>query len=214
MRKLFSFLSGIILIGLTIGLLVVACATYDMMGDAKIKPYFFQPTPLSQRRVEAPKTISDLGDTAIRNMLVYKYINEYFYVVPNPSDIETRIKGQYSNGMPTALRGMSTKSAFDYWVQHESKTIQDLSSKGIMRTIDVKNITVGATGHLIVDYELKTWFTANDMYAVPVTTRGRIYMDVRYTPGIQDDWTALRRLEHGMDAASVFKFMVVNVEQE
>lgn len=195
-------------------MVAVACGIYDFTSAFKIEPYFFQPGALSQRRVENPKTISDLGSDTVRNMLVYKYVNEYFYVVPNSSDIVSRIKGVYPNGMPTTLRGMSANPAFDYWIKNQSKQIEELSSKGVMRTVTVKNISVGITGHLIVDYELKTWFNANDMYETPTATQGRIYMDVQYTPGVRDDTVALERLEKGMDAASVFKFKVINVEQE
>ena len=214
MKKLISFLSGIVLIAIAIGMVGAACIIYDTTNSSEIKPYFFQPNTLSQRRVDDPKTVSDLGDETVRNMLIYKYVNEYFYVVPNQKEIDSRIKGYYSPRTPTVLRGMSAKPAFDYWVKNESERIRELSSKGVMRTIDVKNISVGATGHLIVEYELKTWFTANDMYETPTITRGRMYMDVRYTPGTYQDTAALERLERGVDAASVFNFTVLNVEQE
>lgn len=214
MRKLLSFLSGIILIAFAIGMVGVVCIVYDTADSSEIKPYFFQPNTLSQRRVDDPKTVADLGDEMVRNMLIYKYINEYFYVVPNQKEIDSRIKGTYPSGNSTVLRGMSAKPAFDYWVKNESEKIRELSARGIMRTIDVKNISVGATGHLIVEYELKTWFTANDMYETPTTTRGRMYMDVRYTPGTRQDTVALERLERGVDAASVFNFTVLSVEQE
>lgn len=230
MKRILNFFVAVLLLALTLGMIVMAVTIYYAGNKSHTTTKFFSVNALQDERIENPKTTDDLGDIVVRNMLVEKYVTEYFYVIPDVQNVEQRIQGYYTKLYPckwclfdkdamhpklitTPLYGMGTP-AFKQWKESEALKIEQLAKNGALRTVDVINIDVGETGYLIVDYELKTWFTGNNMYETPTTTKGRLYMDIEYTPGTKQTTETLQRLEDGWDAASAFNFAVRDVIQE
>ena len=202
MKKALYFLVGLLLLALMLGWLVLSGAIYDTGNRLHQTPHFFSVNALATERINEPKTLTELGDLTIRDMLIKKYVTEYFYVIPDTKNVEQRIKRH------------KTQPTWREWMEKQSDEIMELAKDGVMRTVNVTDIKNGDAGYLIVDYELKTWFTANDMNEVPTITRGRLYIYAQYTPGVDESFTNLNRLEKGYDAASVFNFAFGSVIQE
>lgn len=230
MKRILNFFVAVLLLALTLGMIVMAVTIYNAGDKSHTTTKFFSVNALQDERIKDPKTIDDLGDIVIRDMLVKKYVTEYFYVIPDVQNVEQRMQGYYTKLYPckwclfakdgmrsekiyTPLYGVGV-SAFNKWKESEALKIKQLAEKGVLRTVNVTNIDVGETGYLIVDYELKTWFTGNNMYETPTTTKGRLYMEIEYTPGTKQTAEILQRLEEGWDAATAFNFAVRDVIQE
>ncbi len=227
MKRILSLLVAFLLLALMLGILVVTVAIYDTGNKSYTTTKFFSVNALQYERIDEPKTTGDLGDIVIRDMLVKKYVTEYFYVIPDVKNVEQRMQDYYTKLFPckwclfdkdgmrpkiiiTPLYGVGV-SAFNKWKESEALKIKQLAEKGALRTVNVTSIEVGETGYLIVDYELKTWFTGNNIYETPTVTKGRLYMDVKYTPGTKQTAEILQRLEDGWDAATAFNFIVGEV---
>ena len=68
---------------------------------------------------------------------------------------------------------------------------------------------------VIVEYELKTWDSPNDVMAMPDVTRGVLYMDITKKPiRVLQTADALDRLKNGVDPVSAFTFGVLDVIQQ
>ena len=202
MNKALNFLIGLLLLALMLGWVVVSGAIYNIGNRLHQTPHFFSVNALALQRVDEPKTLTELGDLTIRDMLIKKYVTEYFYVIPDTQNVEQRIKRH------------KTQPAWQEWMEKQSDEIMKLAKDGAMRTVYVTDIKNGDAGYLIVDYELKTWFTANDMSEVPTTTRGWLYMAIEYVPGVDESFENLNILEGKRDAAYAFKFYVRDIIQE
>lgn len=227
MKRILNILVVFLLLVLMLGMIIVTVAIYDAGNKSHPTTKFFRVNALQEERIAKPKTSDDLGDIVVRDMLVKKYVTEYFYVIPDVKNVEQRMQGYYTKLYPckwclfdkdklrpkiirTPLLGIGP-TAFNKWKESEALKIKQLAKKGVLRTVDVTNIEVGETGYLIVDYELKTWFTGNNMYETPTVTKGRLYMEIGYTPGTIQTAETLQHLEDGYDAASAFDFAVGNI---
>ena len=87
-----------------------------------------------------------------------------------------------------------------------------------MRTVKVidKIFQPNGSKYWIVNYELKTWEKPNDFSVAPTITRGTLYMDIYYEPGLRKnvDMEILHNhLEEGGDPARVFDFKVNRIIQ-
>lgn len=212
MKKLLVFFVSLILLVLTGVAIYFAGGIFDAGVNQRVYPFFFQPNNLSSQRPGAPQTPEYIGDSEFRDMLVRKYITEYFFASPDAEDIAKRTSSQGT------LSIMSSQGVFEGWLNNEAVTIQKLAEDKSMRTVKVidKIFQPNGSKYWIVNYELKTWEKPNDFSVAPTITRGTLYMDIYYEPGFPknaDIEKIHNYLEEGGDPASVFDFKVNRIIQ-
>lgn len=212
MKKILLFLLGLILVAMSGGAIYLAGAIYDATSSQRIIPYFFQPNNLSEHRPGTPETPTEMGEMEFLDLLVRKYVTEYFYVAP---DVENIARRMGANG---ALGRMSSRSVFDSWLNGEARTIQEMAGNKVFRTVRViDRVTrpVNST-YWIVNYELTTWNGPNNFGVIPQKSRGTMFMDITYEPRMLSniDIRALHDyLENGGDPCTVFHFRVNEIIQ-
>ncbi|MBR4475473.1 MAG: hypothetical protein IKP05_02210 [Alphaproteobacteria bacterium] len=215
-RKLITFLASLVLIALTIAMLFLASAIYDSAKKSSVDTYFFQTNRLSEMRPGAPVTPAELGETAMREMLIKKYVTEYFYAIPDIENIARRMT------RASTLAWMSTPAVFNDWLDSEAIEIQALTDKKMMRMVEIDGeiYKPADSDFWIVPYVLYTWETPNDMDTNPIVTHGTLLLDVFFAPGITDKFDVGNYLKHdynrfepGRDPATIFRFGVRNLEQ-
>ena len=212
MKKLIMFLTGLILLALTGMSMYLAGNIFDAGTNQTIYPFFFQPNNLSSQRPGTPQTPEDLGDSDFMDLLVRKYITDYFYAAPDTENIAIRTSKQ------SALSRMSSPAVFEEWLNNESAVIQKLAEAKSLRTVQVidKIFQPNGSKYWVVNYELKTWEKPNDFSVVPTVKRGTMYMDITYKMGMRTDVdieTLHKYLEEGGDPAAVFDFFVQKIIQ-
>ncbi len=209
MKKLIMFLSGLLLMVLMCGALVLTGVIYDTGAKTTVNTYFFQPDDNAIRRPGVPVSDLTLGADKMRERLIAKYITEYFYVTPDMSDVTRRREGR------TSLRRMSLRDVFNTWLQKVAPEIEDLAKNRALRTVSLISVTPDTNNkYWIVNYELRTWRAPNNFASAPDVTRGTIYLGINYAPGMRDTvgkQSVEDYLESGGDPAAVFKFVVIDV---
>ncbi len=210
MKKLIMFFAGLILIALMFVALCMAGAIYDAGRGMVVEPWFFQINNLSSMRIGVPASVADIGDAKIREMLIRKYVTEYFYALPDITNITQRMNGD------TAIYKMSTSNVFTDWQNGEAQVIKSLAEDRAMRLvfIDGQVYKPDGSNYWIVPYRLVTWPAPNDFSSSPIVTRGQIFLDIYDEPGVRPDMGKLsinEYLERGYDPAAVFKFRVTDV---
>ena len=209
------FFGGLVLIALTIAMLFLTSAIYDSAKKSSVDTYFFQRNLRSVERTGAPIAPAELGETAMREMLIKKYVNEYFYAIPDSEDIAIRM----TSG--SILGRMSTSEVFTKWLEGEAEKIQYLAEEKMMRTVEINGeiFKPDDSDYWVVPYVLYTWEKPNDMTAMPVVTRGTLLMNVFYAPGTRETIDVGNYLKHSYnrfesryDPAAIFKFGVMDLE--
>lgn len=210
-RKLVIFITGLVLLGVVFAAVALSGAIYDAGSKLTVDTFFFQPLNLSSQRVDAPEDPAQMGETRIRDILIKKYVSEYFYVHPGMADIAARMQ----QGSP--MYYLSTPDVFSQWKSGEAQNIQRLAEKNAFRTATVVGeiLKPADSDYYVAEYELHTWGRPNDMSAAPVVTRGRLHLALQYESGIRE--SLLRRGIHrhlagGGDPAVMFKFRVTAVK--
>lgn len=204
------FFAGLVLLVLTFIALYTTGAIYDAGSNLTVQPYFFQPNNLSERRLGKPLTAEEIGDSKFMDMLVRKYVNEYFYAAPDPENLARRTRGN------STLASLSSAKVFDEWLATEGQTIQKLAEEKSLRIVSIIDeiYKPADSDYWIINYELKIWSKPNDFSIIPETNRGTLYMKIRYEPGMRKDVdleTIHDFLENGGDPAVVFQFRVEEV---
>ena len=217
MRKLIMFLFGLLLLALTVAMLFLTSAIYDTGNAESIATYFFQTNEWSFTRPGEPVRALEIGETAMREMLIKKYVTEYFYAIPDPENIAVRA------GARSILARMSSTNVFNNWVNGEAESIKTLAENAMMRTvmIDGEIFKPADSDYWVVPYILRTWTTTNDMDAKPQIERGMLLLDVAYEPGTRKETLDIgnylkhsyNRFETGYDPAYIFRFKVLNLER-
>jgi len=209
MRKIVSFFIGLCIVALMLGSIVGAGAIYDAARRIKIVTYFFQPNNQSVERVGVPATPADLGADKMRRALVEKYLTEYFYVIPDSANVESRMNAH----SPLAM--MSTSDVFNNWLEFEAVRIQELAEAGAFRTVRiVGDLEKPADSDFwTVEYEMKTWMRPNDMAEEPLVTRDVLYMGLgdQNLMDFRENMDITRYLETGGDPAIIFRFGVTAI---
>ena len=212
MKKLIMFFSGLILLCLTFGMIVVGAAIYDTASQQTVDTFFFQPSNLSSERIGVPAAISDLSNDKIREMLVEKFVTEYFYVIPDMVNVTQRLGGQIG------LRAMVSENVFKQWLNTTGSDISAMAANKAMRIARMVDMRLpqDSENWWEITYELITWDVPNDLAHDPIITRGTMNINMRYEPGFWRDTNGKEidigtRLESGDDPASLFKFRVFDV---
>lgn len=210
MKKLIMFLAGLVLMLIMFASLFLAGAIYDTGKKASVETYFFQPDNSFENRPGVPASPSDLGIDKVCNMLISRYITEYFYVIPDVSNVEARMAGH------TSLRTMTDNDAFEYWQQNVAPTILEMAEQRKLRLVKLTNVekAVDEKNYWIVEYDLITWDKSNDLSVQPTVTPGQVYLNMFCNPGMRTELNGQsieELLEQGKDPASAFKFGVWTV---
>lgn len=220
MKKLIMFFGGLVLIALTICMLFLVSAIYDSVKKTSVDTYFFQTNLQSAMRTGMPETPEQIGETAMREMLIKKYVNEYFYVIPDSENIANRMTKN------STLARMSNRGVFDAWLDTTAEEIKDLADERKMRIVDIDGeiFKPADSDYWIVPYVLYTWNSSNNMNVMPTVTRGVLHMDVAYEPGVRTMLNGstfdigkylqrgYNRFDSGFEPAVIFKFRVNQLE--
>ena len=214
MKKLIMFLSGLVLLCLTFGMVVVGGAIYDTASQQTVDTFFFQPANLSSQRIDAPKSIDELSSDEIRAMLVDKFITEYFYVIPDIQNVTARQEGSIG------LRRMVSTGVFNNWNETIAPEIAEMATNGVLRMarlVDME-LPVDSENWWTITYELTTWPMPNDLSHNPEIKRGVMYIKLAYQPGIRptmygEKFDMGKFLESGGDPSLMFMFRVDEIEQ-
>lgn len=212
MKKLVIFLSVLLLMLIMFASLFLTGAIYDTGKKTTVETYFFQPDDNFEDRPGVPATSDDFGSDKVRNMLISRYITEYFYVIPDVSNVEARMTGH------TSLRIMTADAAFEYWQQNIAPTILEMAEQRKLRLVQLTNVeeVTDEKNYWIVEYDLITWDKPNDMSVQPTVTHGQVYLKLFYHPGMRTKITINGQgkksieefLENGNDPAAAFRFGV------
>ena len=212
MRKLILFFTGLLIFVGALASIVVAAAIFNSGRQIGVTTYFFQPNNLSIMRVGVPRPVSELGVKEMRQRLVEKYISEYFYAIPDTSNITSR------RAPKSILARMSSSAVFNDWLRPdgEGTYIQELAQSGAMRTVRVVNdiYQPADSDWWVVEYELTTWPRSNDMATEPIVTRGFLDLGI-YDKDLLEfrpDYNIEKLLDSGIDPAWLFRFVVTYIE--
>ena len=214
MKKFIMFLSGLLLMLVMFAALFLSGAIYDTGKKTTVETFFFKPDDSFEYR---PDVVSpnDLEADEIRNMLISRYITEYFYVIPDVQNVEERISGD------TSLAAMSSDEAFTYWKENVAPTIKQMAEDGKLRLVQLTNVEKAEheKNYWIVEYNLITWEKPNDMSVTPTVIPGQVYLNLFYEAGMRTkiningskEQPIEELLEEGADPAIAFRFGVWTV---
>lgn len=211
MKNLIKILAGVSLVALMCGALFLSSAIYETSNKATVETYFFQPDYSFDRRQSTPKALQDLSDDELRNMLLGKYLIEYFYVTPDVSDITRRMEKKGT------LATMSSGKVFTDWLENIAPKIEEMAKNNMLRTVSLVSIEpqAGSDKYWRVEYELKTWTHPNDLAASPEVTRGVLFMEIEFRRRLREIYKkqglAEQKLEEGGDPAPLFAFGIVDI---
>lgn len=208
MRKLIAFLSGLLLLLIMFAALCLSGAIYDAGQKTAIDTYFFQPNEYYADRVDVPSTPADIGSDAMRDMLIAKFITEYFYVIPDVNNIAQR-----TNLKTSVIKIMARDDVFQEWVTKVVPTLQQMAEEKKLRTVSVTNIYAAPdqANYWIVEYELVTWEKPNDFSVLPIVTNGQMYIKLLYEDGLRrpiKKESIEQTLESGRDPSVVFRIRI------
>ncbi len=212
MKKIIGYIIGFLTILTVFGMICFVSVMYDVNDKIAVEPYFFRTGMLAINQTSIPQTISEIGESKLRDWLIQKFVKEYLYVVPDVENVARRTSGDRA-----ILPYMMTAKAFKQWQQDIVPQINDLASNGGMRTVHVFNEIFKPSGsnYWRVDYELKTWNNPNDMDEVPEKTRGTMYVRISNEDAIgqlKQPFADVRDLLiKGVDPAFAFRFTVSDV---
>jgi hypothetical protein len=213
-RNLFKSLSGVFLLSVMFASLYLSAAIYDVSKKTTIDSFFFQPNEFYADRLGTPETPLGLGKDVMRNMLIERFITEYFYVIPDIDNVKQR-----SDRKTSLMFKMSSSTVFSDWKKHIVPTLQKMAEEKKLRTASLTGITKAPNqaNYWIVDYDLKTWDKPNDFSVQPVVTHGQLYLKVAFTQGLRTKLelkkgeTIESILESGVDPAAVFRIGIMAV---
>ena len=217
MRRLAWFLIGILILVAMFGLLFFSGAIYDAEKKYTVETFFFEPNTQSGLRITPPVVADNIPDKVLRELIIKRFVNEYFYVVPDIDNANMRQSFKNTDNTETALWGLSYNSPKVHkdWVENIAPQIIELAGKNAMRMVEVTNIAESESGHLVIEYLLKTWPNSNDVMALPEITRGVLYLSIKKQPiRVKQSQEALDRLQRGVDPVSAFTFEVEDVVQQ
>lgn len=216
MKKIVKFLFFVVILLTMFGMIFLTSAIYDTVPKLNVETFFFQSENEYVKRTAEPIKISDFKTEQLRNMLLEKYLIEYFYVVPNEQNIILRQNKQ------TPLWSMSTPSVFEAWQKNVLPEIKSLAENGVLRMVKLVSIEdtpsdMKKMPYSKVEYELKTWEKPNDLLSPPVVSKGTIFMRIHFLPYMMKTVRGkpvLEYLESGKDPAGVFSFGIADIANE
>jgi len=211
MKKLLLIFAGFLILVTMLGLLFFSGAIYDTEEKHTIETFFFEPNTQPERRIKTPVSADDVPENFLRDILISRFVNEYFYVIPDTENANTRTALNSKSILRTNARAIVAEK----WLENVAPQIEELSAKNAYRTARVTDISKSESGHLVIKYELKTWLQPNNILEKPEVTEGYLYLHISSEPiKVRQTQEALDKLEQGYDPMSAFSFGVLDVEQD
>lgn len=215
MNKVVMFLMGIVILVVISAAMFFTGAIFDASNKQSVRTYFFQGNNFSYQRPGLPLSPKQLGESQLFNLLVQKYVTEYFYVLPELADIERR----ESNVGP--LNTMSNNAAtFNKWKETVAPEIREMAQAGMLRTVSVST-PLKYGDFYQVEFELTTWQYPNDMDEMPTISSGVMQFKVAKRLSMTESSLAETnvemlkqlhaRIKEGYDPVGVFNFRVSDV---
>lgn len=207
---------GFGLLVVMLGLIFFTGAIYDAENKHSIETYFFEPNNRSGERVDVPIAPTNMTQNYLRERIIEHFLHEYFYVVPDENNARARTQNfRDTNNTQTMIGAMTNSSVQKQWQEKIAPQIMNLAERHGFRTVQLLNISESESGHLVVDYKLKTWDTPNNVMLRPVETVGRMLLNVSKQPiQVVQTETTLRLLQKGTDPVAAFSFGIQDVVQE
>ena len=217
MKRLVAFLLGFATMVMVFGAIYVAASIYDTNEKFVVEPRFLRTSVQSNDLPGMPHPWSQVRKRRLRDWLIQKYVTEYFYIIPDQTDLERRAERKNNS----VLSIMSSPEAFDYWKKNYLPKMRELVKNGARRTVAVFDqiYKPSESDYWRVEYELKTWYKPNDMSENPTITRGTMYIDlgdeerIRHIGDIKEG-NVQDALLRGIDPAVVFFFQAQRVVVE
>ena len=216
MNKVKYILIGFCMLVVMLGLVFFTGAIYDAENKNKIETYFFEPNNKSSDRISIPLSPDNMTQNALREKIMEHFLYEYFYVIPDENNARMRTMDfRNTDGTPTPLGAIVRERARTQWATNVGPDIMDLATKHGMRTVELLGLSESESGHLVVDYKLKTWNQSNDVLARPIETTGRLLLYIENKPiTVKQTQETLDYLQRGVDPVSAFDFYIHDVIQE
>ncbi|MFQ6759917.1 MAG: hypothetical protein ACLRFM_00740 [Alphaproteobacteria bacterium] len=218
MREYKNILIGVCMLTVMLGMVFFTAAIYDAESKNKIETYFFEPNNKSSDRIKIPVSPDNMTQNELREKIVEHILHEYFYVIPDEDNARMRVQEfRNTDGKIILLSpdAMAAPNVGKKWATTVGPEIMELAAKRGLRTVELLGVSESESGHLIVDYKLKTWNTPNDVMARPIETTGRLLLNVVNQPiTVRQTQEALERLQNGDDPVSAFTFRILDVVQE
>lgn len=216
MRRLALILVGLLILVMMLGLLFFSGAIYDAEKKYTIETFFFEPNAQSARRISPPVSADNIPDKVLRELIIRRFVNEYFYVIPDINNATKRQNFKNTDGTETALWGLSNDpKIYQEWAETVAPEIIELAGQNALRIVEVTGISESESGHWVVNYMLKTWNQPNNVLALPEITTGSLYLNVKKQPiRVRQSQEALDRLQRGVDPVSAFTFEILDVVQK
>jgi len=214
-KSVLIFVAAILLVAM-LGSLFFAGAIYDAENKADIDTFFFEPGISPDQRIEMPVDAENIPVNRLRQMLISRFVNEYFYVIPVVENATARsnLAGADSKSV-SPLVGLSAPNVTKKWQQTVAPDIVKMTEDKMLRFVDVRKISEAESGHLTVEYELRTWTRPNDVLAKPEIEKGTMYIELKDQPlKVDNSQETVQNLQEGYDPASAFKFFILSVERD
>lgn len=217
MKRLFGYIIGLLTLVAVFAMVFVAGGLYDNASKITVEPYFLRTSLTGVSASDVPRSVDEVGQRRLRDWLIQKFVNEYFYVVPDVENIAMR---EQMGNLKAVLYYMSDRrsNVFKNWVNGEAQKIHKMAEDGVLRTVTVFDEIVRPTSdsdYYMVEYELKTWYKPNDIDQVPEITRGRMYISLGDNSyGIQPVENIQYASGIGANPALWFTFWVKDVQFE
>lgn len=213
MNKALKSLSVLFLLLTMFAALCLSAIIYNTSENMSVTAYFFQPALRYRQRFGTPESLDTLDENVIRTMLLERFITEYFYVIPDITNIEQRTK-------KTSLLSLITSpKVFKQWNEDIVPKLKNMASKKQLRTVSLNRIeeAPNQVGYWIVDFNLKTWEKPNDFSVQPVITTKRLYIRLSFIDDffmnkILKGQTIGQALENGMDPILKTQVMITAVD--
>jgi len=221
MKKLIAFFIGFFLVLLSFVALFLMSIIFNGSDKVQIKSYIFQPALRSYERFSNLQAAKDINPTKLRDILVQKYVTEYFYVLPLEQNIKNRTSLQTA-----PLRYISTRTVFDSWLKTQAKTIEQMTTEKQFRTVEfpVNAIYVEDVPNkpnikkYTIKYITKTWPATNSIADnnQPIVEYKLLRLEALFTPDLKKETTSKKLkkdLNSGKDPVSLFNFVVTAIER-
>lgn len=186
---------------------------FDASRNFAINSVIFQPADLSRDRIEKPIALDALDDNFVRNNLIKKYVHEYFYITPDEADMARR------HSASGALARMSDGAVFLEWNEKVAPDMKKLAEKNVLRRVVVNEISaLPGSEYLRITYELQSWDVSNDIMRAPLVQKNKsMFIRADFEKGLRQTtsggakFDVKKYLESGGDAATIFRFRVLEV---
>lgn len=187
--------------------------SFDVSRNFSVNSVIFQPANLSRDRIEKPVPLDVLPDEFVRDSLIKKFVNEYFYIAPDAGDMARRKRTD------SALARMSDPVVFDQWNEKFAEDMEKLADQNVMRRVVVNSIVLPPNSEYFqVSYDLMTWDVANDITRAPLIQKNKsMSIRLNFEKGVRQQQTNGARfdvkkyLEDGGDPATIFRFRALEV---